>query len=217
MGGDVHTQVEQALPPNFPFAPRVPDVIGLRSFPGRPNNQTRNTVALSWIMRSIHEGLVKDWAETPNRGFLSASSLQIMRLSCSARDYGHIGIAVDRTSGTSGSLDVLHRRTKRLSQLWQETKERWARRPYGRTSASPPTSRVNGAADTLQAEGQSFHRLSTIECYAEGGIRGKPNDACRSQYDEAFRGGGGSRLLEVLKRTMGLSALHVPEGVTPAK
>ncbi len=62
--------------------PRVPTLSGCAA--SRGPTIKANTVPFSWIMASIHEGLVKDWQRTRLAGYIS-TSLQIMRLSCSER------------------------------------------------------------------------------------------------------------------------------------
>ncbi|MDT5321188.1 MAG: hypothetical protein QOD88_3710, partial [Mycobacterium sp.] len=65
--------------------PRVPTLSGCAA--SRGPTIKANTVPFSWIMASIHEGLVKDWQRTQLAGYIS-KSLQIMRLSCSERPNG---------------------------------------------------------------------------------------------------------------------------------
>src|SRR5260370_18920241 len=62
--------------------PRVPTLSGCAA--SRGPTIKANTVPFSWIMASIHEGLVKDWHRTQLASYIS-KSLQIMRLSCSDR------------------------------------------------------------------------------------------------------------------------------------
>jgi hypothetical protein len=62
--------------------PRVPTLSGCAA--SRGPTIKANTVPFSWIMASIHEGLVKDWQRTQLAGYISKSR-QIMRLSCSER------------------------------------------------------------------------------------------------------------------------------------
>src|ERR1700720_836398 len=82
--------------------PRVPTLSGCAA--SRGPTIKANTVPFSWIMASIHEGLVKDWQRTQLAGYIS-KSLQIMRLSCSERRLAPL----DSWIGQSGlrSLDVL--------------------------------------------------------------------------------------------------------------
>ena len=82
--------------------PRVPTLSGCAA--SRGPTIKANTVPFSWIMTSIHEGLVKDWQRTQLAGY-SSKSLQIMRLSCSERRLAPL----DSWIGQSGlrSLDVL--------------------------------------------------------------------------------------------------------------
>src|SRR5258705_9823305 len=82
--------------------PRVPTLSGCAA--SRGPTIKANTVPFSWIMTSIHEGLVKDWQRTQLAGYIS-KSLQIMRLSCSERRLAPL----DSWIGQSGlrSLDVL--------------------------------------------------------------------------------------------------------------
>ncbi len=81
--------------------PRVPTLSGCAA--SRGPTIKANTVPFSWIMTSIHEGLVKDWQRTQLAGYIS-KSLQIMRLSCSERRLAPL----DSWIGQSGlrSLDV---------------------------------------------------------------------------------------------------------------
>jgi hypothetical protein len=109
--------------------PRVPMLSGCAA--SRGPTIKANTVPFSWIMASIHEGLVKDWQRTQLAGYIS-KSLQIMRLSCSERRLAPL----DSWIGQSGlrSLDVLHRRTTRASH--DETKDALACRPYADLSVT---------------------------------------------------------------------------------
>ena len=108
--------------------PRVPTLSGCAA--SRGPTIKANTVPFSWIMTSIHEGLVKDWQRTQLAGYIS-KSLQIMRLSCSERRLAPL----DSWIGQSGlrSLDVLldgrhgHHMT---------TKDALARRPYADLSVT---------------------------------------------------------------------------------
>ena len=60
--------------------PRLPTLSGCAA--SRGPTIKANTVPFSWIMTSVHEGLVKDWQRTQLAGYIS-KSLQIMRLPCS--------------------------------------------------------------------------------------------------------------------------------------
>ena len=92
---------------------------------------TRIRCPSSWIMTSIHEGLVKDWQRTQLAGYIS-KSLQIMRLSCSERRLAPL----DSWIGQSGlrSLDVLI--DGRHGRHMTKTKDALARRPYADLSVT---------------------------------------------------------------------------------
>jgi len=52
--------------------PRVPTLSGCAA--SRGPTIKANTVPFSWIMASIHEGLVKDWQRTQLAGYISKES-----------------------------------------------------------------------------------------------------------------------------------------------
>src|ERR1700704_4564358 len=109
--------------------PRVPTLSGCAA--SRGPTIKANTVPFSWIMASIHEGLVKDWQRTQLAGYIS-KSLQVMRLSCSERRLAPL----DSWIGQSGlrSLDVLIDGRPRGHMTKQRTP--WPPRPYADLSVT---------------------------------------------------------------------------------
>jgi hypothetical protein len=109
--------------------PRVPTLSGCAA--SRGPTIKANTVPFSWIMASIHEGLVKDWQRTQLAGYIS-KSLQIMRLSCSERRLAPL----DSWIGQSGlrSLDVLI--DGRHGRHMTKQRTPWPRRPYADLSVT---------------------------------------------------------------------------------
>src|SRR3981081_1198867 len=94
--------------------PRVPTLSGCAA--SRGPTIKANTVPFSWIMTSIHEGLVKDWQRTQLAGYIS-KSLQIMRLSCSERRLasldswiGHSGLRLGVLPLRAVSAPIPHQR-----------------------------------------------------------------------------------------------------------